>query len=163
MASSALSSSLYMSQRLPEPKATMETRAPVLPKTRVGMDESFVAALAAVMAAAVPMNSRRDRLMWNPSCPRSYQQSLADQMQHNSSTVRAFAVFENIQALPCSERKAAAVHRNRDAAIGQRRPYMRRHVIGTLDGMAVQAVVLGREPLEGIGQVLHDIGIGVLL
>src|SRR5581483_3611444 len=60
------SSSLYMRKRLPLPKARMETRAPVLPRMRVGTPFALVvfgAAVAAAATAAAPRNSLRDTLM----------------------------------------------------------------------------------------------------
>src|SRR5579884_3493245 len=65
-AASASSSSLYMRKRLPLPKARMETRAPVLPRMRVGIPFELVvfgAAVAAAATAAAPRNSLRDTLM----------------------------------------------------------------------------------------------------
>src|SRR5437660_569364 len=64
-ASSALSSSLYMRKRLPPPMARMDTRAPVLPSTRVG---SAVGALPSALNAVptatptTPVPSRKRRL-----------------------------------------------------------------------------------------------------
>src|SRR3954451_20922520 len=61
-ASSAASSSLYIRKRLPVPKARMETRAPVLPRTRVGsavLPGSAASVPAAMPAAAVVSRNLR--------------------------------------------------------------------------------------------------------
>src|SRR5436190_16576261 len=70
-ASSALSSSLYMRKRLPPPKARIDTRAPVLPSTRVGSlcVLSVLAALetpAAMPPSAVLSRNRRREMLINP-------------------------------------------------------------------------------------------------
>ena len=63
IAATAASSVWYMSSRLPQPKARIETRAPVFPSTRVGM--GFAAAASEPSAAVAnpakvdfPKNSR---------------------------------------------------------------------------------------------------------
>ena len=63
-ASRALSSSLYMRKRLPPPMARIETRAPVRPRTRVGI-APVAARAAAPVRAAVPRKSRRDIFIWS--------------------------------------------------------------------------------------------------
>src|SRR6266700_8237882 len=57
IASTPAPSVRYMSKRLPHPKARIETRAPVLPSTRVGMD---FAAAPSEPSAAVASPARAD-------------------------------------------------------------------------------------------------------
>src|SRR5438876_5669333 len=68
-ASIALSSSLYMRKRLPPPNARMDTRAPVLPSTRVGnlcslpISAAFVTPAAKPPSAVLSRNRRREMLI----------------------------------------------------------------------------------------------------
>src|SRR5579863_8310227 len=72
-ASSALSSSLYMRNRLPPPMARIETRAPVRPRVRLGsapvlpISAPSPARAATVPKAVVPRKLRREMRMSAPS------------------------------------------------------------------------------------------------
>lgn len=72
------------------------------------------------------------------------------------------AVFENINPLPCPERKPAMLHWNGKLGLGQGCFDMRRHIVGSLAGMAVRTIP-GRDTCEKIIQVAAYIGIGILL
>ena len=52
-----------------------------------------------------------------------------------------------------------------DRKLGQseRGADVRGHVVGALDGVAVEAIVLGRDAAEELVQIVHDVGVGILL
>jgi hypothetical protein len=84
-------------------------------------------------------------------------------MQHDAAPVRPLAMFEQVNALPGSQRQLAFVDWNRQLRLRERRADMRGHVIRTLRRVPVQARVFRDQAGEEIGQVGHHIGIGVFL
>ena len=87
----------------------------------------------------------------------------AEQMEHHIPAVGGGAVLENVDALPCSERHAALLHGNRQLGEGEGGPYVSGHIVGTFDGVAIQAVVLGDQAIEEGIEVVDDVGVGILL
>src|SRR5581483_8717451 len=123
----------------------METRAFVLPRTRVGIGVEGGAA-----DAAAARNSLRDTLMrfsfvdhLTPErCAgsRDYRPalaSLADDVQRNGARVRHTAMLEKIDALPCPQREPAFVNRDAQLRGRQRGANVRGHVVWTFGGVAI--------------------------
>jgi len=72
-------------------------------------------------------------------------------------------MLEQVQALPRTEGEAAAVDRDAQMRLRQRRTDMRGHVVGPFRGVAVIVGVLRHQSFEEIGHVGGDIGVRVLL
>jgi hypothetical protein len=77
--------------------------------------------------------------------------------------MRRGTVLEQINALPRSERHSSRKHRNRQLSLCQGSANVRRHVVGTFDGVAIPRIVFPHETLEKIGQIADYVRIGVLL
>ena len=84
-------------------------------------------------------------------------------MQYDAAAVRPLAMFEQINALPGSQRQLALVNRNRQLRLRESRPDMRRHIVRTLGRVPVQARIFRDQAGKEIGQVGHHVGIGVFL
>src|SRR5438105_3017661 len=72
--------------------------------------------------------------------------SLADEMQDELAAVPGGAVLEDVDRLPRAERERAVDDRDRELGRGEGGADVRRHVVGTFGGMAVEAVVLRNDP-----------------
>ena len=72
-------------------------------------------------------------------------------------------MFEQINALPGSQRQLAFVNRNRELRLSKRSTNVRRHIIRPLGRVPVQVRVFRHQAGEEISQVGNDIGIGVFL
>ena len=72
-------------------------------------------------------------------------------------------MLENVHALPGSERHASFHDGNPKLRQGQRRADVRRHIVGTFHGVAIEAVVLRHQPGEERVEIVDHVGIGVLL
>jgi len=89
--------------------------------------------------------------------------SLANQLKDYAPLVRMRTVLEDIQALPGAKRHAFRNQRNGKAGLSQSGPYVRSHIVGTFDCVAIVLLVFRDEPLEEIAQIQRHIGIGVFL
>src|SRR5258708_6951987 len=93
-ASSALSSSLYIANRLPDPNPSMETTIPVRPKARLGiaaisLPPTSIDGTITAPAAAASRNRRLvtamivSPLVWNLSSEETFQCNLTVEETHN--------------------------------------------------------------------------------
>ena len=82
--------------------------------------------------------------------------------RHGTAVVRG-AVLENINALPGAQRHSSLLHRNGELRLGQSGADVRRHIVRPFRRVPEQAVVFGDQPVEELVQVVHHIGIGILL
>src|SRR5882724_12854572 len=86
----------------------------------------------------------------------------ADELQHHLAPVRACPVLDQIDALPSTERKRAAAHRNMQRNAGQHGLDMSRHVVGPLDYVH-PGTVGGREAMQRRDEIGLHVRIGILL
>ncbi len=77
--------------------------------------------------------------------------------------MRALSMFEQVNALPGSQRQLALVNWDRKLRLRERRADMRRHVVGPFGGVPVEARVFRDQAGEEIGEIGHDVGVGVFL
>ena len=87
----------------------------------------------------------------------------AENMLRKDSLVRAAAVLEDVDALPGSERGAAAENGDGELTLGEGGPDVSRHVVGTFHGVGIEVVVLGDKAAEEGFEISDDIGVGVFL
>src|ERR1700680_3585299 len=78
---------------------------------------------------------------------------LADQGQDERALMRRSAVLEEEDALPDAELEPAVSDRDRQLRLGQCTLDVRRHVVGPLVVVAVEADVLRHEPAQEGGEV----------
>lgn len=76
--------------------------------------------------------------------------------------VRAGAVFEDVDTLPCPEREIAVVHRDGEACIGEHGADVGSGVVGTLQIVRVPAVPFGNEALHKCPEVGAGGGVPIL-
>src|SRR5215831_7678198 len=86
-----------------------------------------------------------------------------EQVKQDGPSVGGGTVLKNIDALPCSEAETALLHGNRELRQGEGGTDMCGHIVRPLDGVAVEAVVLGHEAAEEDVQVVDHVRVGVLL
>src|SRR3954467_3026385 len=86
----------------------------------------------------------------------------ADELQHHLTPVWARPVLDQIDALPSTERKPTAAHRNVQRNAGQHRLDVARHVVGPLDSV-YPGTVGRREAMQRRDEVGLHIRIGILL
>ena len=72
-------------------------------------------------------------------------------------------MLEQVNPLPRPQHRSALGNGDRERHIRQRTPYVRRHVVRPLGGVAVERRVFRYQPFEESVQVMNHIGIGVFL
>jgi hypothetical protein len=88
---------------------------------------------------------------------------LSQQVKHHAAPVRGRTVLENVNPLPGAERHSAIFDRDRELCQRECGADVRRHIVGTFHGVAVQPVVFRRQAAEKSIQVVDHVRIGVLL
>lgn len=76
--------------------------------------------------------------------------------------VRAGAVFEDVDALPCPEREIAVIHGDGEAGIGEHGADVGSGVVGTLQIVRVPAVPFGNEAFHECRQICASGGVPIL-
>ena len=71
-------------------------------------------------------------------------------MQHDLAAMRSAAMFDQKDALPCSERRRAADDGNGEMRLGERRANMRGHIVRTF-GVVDAAAVFRPQQRGGLG------------
>ena len=84
-------------------------------------------------------------------------------MQHDFASMRTNSVFDEINALPGSERRLATDNRNRQMSVSQRSTNVRRHVVGAFSAVLEQRIAVGHQASEKPLQIMHDIRVGIFL
>ena len=78
-------------------------------------------------------------------------------MQHDFASMSTKPVFDEINALPGSERRLAADNRNREMSLCQRSTNVRRHVVDAFGAMLEQRIAVGHQTREEPLQISHDV------
>jgi len=94
---------------------------------------------------------------------RAYRRLLTCQMQHDAAAVRSRAVFEHVNSLPGAQCEPGIDDRDGQLRLRKRGADMRRHVIGTLGGVAVPGCVFGNDARKELIEITYHVGVGVFL
>ena len=73
------------------------------------------------------------------------------------------AVLEEVDALPGTERGTSIHDGNRQMGLGESRPNVRRHVVGTFHCVTITRVVFRGDAFKEVAEIRDDVRVGVFL